>query len=71
MREGREEDSAEQRLSRDAVATGVSDNPVGGWRPSDWSHIEARGLGLCASLEIFRYRIPLGKRHSLGQGGFL
>lgn len=38
---------------------------------SDFSQIEARGLGICAPLWILRSRIPLGKRHSLGQGGFL
>lgn len=71
MKEGRREDLAEERLNSDAVAAGVSDNPMGRREPSEWSWIEAKGLGISVPLEIFRYGIPLRKRHSLGQGGFL
>lgn len=58
---------AEDRVNSDTVTTGVSDNLTGRQEPSEWSQVEARGLGICVPLEIFRYGIPLGKRHSLGK----
>lgn len=58
-------------VNRCVITTDVSDNPTGIWELSEFSQIEARGLGICAPLWIFRYEISLGKRHSLGPGDFL